>query len=222
MQVQLLEYVAAMRIHGVNAQLKKVGNFLVGSAFGKKLQDLAFARSQKIVAILHLLVAYLANIIFQQHLADHRAEERLSVGNRSHCSNQVRLRRVLQNVCARPSFQGPEDVAFIGVHAENHYLGLGRLIGDLLGSLDPVELWHTDIENGNVGMLLGDQLNGFPSIASLRYNFEVGLLLEQQSQARPNDGVIVSEQDANLSQVLSAASTARILHHSRRMRTRPR
>jgi hypothetical protein len=82
----------------------------------------------------------------------------------------------------------------------DHYLGLGRLIGDLLGSLDSVELWHTDIENGNIRMLLGDQLYRFPSIASLRYNFEVGLLLEQQSQTRPNDGVIVSEQDANLSQ----------------------
>jgi hypothetical protein len=56
-------------------------------------------------------------------------------------------------------------------------LGLGRLIGDLLGSLDSVELWHTDIENGNIRMLLGDQLYRFPSIASLRYNFEVGLLL---------------------------------------------
>ena len=38
----------------------------------------------------------------------------------------------------------------------DHYLGLGRLIGDLLGSLDSVELWHTDIENGNIRMLLGD------------------------------------------------------------------
>ena len=72
-------------------------------------------------------------------------------------------------------------------------MGLGRLFGDLLSSLDTVELWHTDIENGNVGMLLGDQLHRFPSIASLGYNFEVGLLLQQQSQARPNDGVIVSE-----------------------------
>ena len=89
----------------------------------------------------------------------------------------------------------------------------GVLVGDLPGGLDPVELRHTDIENGNIRMLLRDQLHGFPSIAGLRYNFEVGLLLEQQTQARPNDGVIVSEQDANLSQVLSAASTARILHH---------
>jgi hypothetical protein len=61
-------------------------------------------------------------------------------------------------------------------------------------------LWHTNIQNGYIRMLLGYQLNGFPSIASLRYNFEVGLLFEQQTQARPDDGVIVSEQDANLSQ----------------------
>ena len=54
-----------MRIHRV--RLREIGSFLVGSAFRKQLQDLAFARSEKIVAIFHLLVAYLANLIFQQH-----------------------------------------------------------------------------------------------------------------------------------------------------------
>jgi hypothetical protein len=51
--------------------------------------------------------------------------------------------------------------------------------------------------------LFGDKLDGFPSIASFPYDFKVRLLLEKQTQARPNDGVIVSEQDANLSHVLS-------------------
>jgi hypothetical protein len=69
------------------------------------------------------------------------------------------------------------------MHAEDHYLGLGRLIGDLLGSLDPIELRHADIKNGNIRMLLGYKLDCFPSIAGFRDDFEVGLLLEQQTQA---------------------------------------
>ena len=34
-------------------------------------------------------------------------------------------------------------------------------------------------------------------------DFEIRLPFEQQTQARPNDGVIVSEQNANLLHVLS-------------------
>ena len=70
-KVQLLEDVAAMRIHGIDTQMKEVGDFLIGPAFRHQLQDLAFAGSQKIVAILDVLVPDLANIIFEQHFADH-------------------------------------------------------------------------------------------------------------------------------------------------------
>ena len=166
-KIQLLENVAAVRIHRVDAQMKEVGDFLVGPAFRKQLQDLAFARGQKIVAILDVLVPYLANIIFKQHLADHRAEERFSVGNRSHGSNQIRLRRVLQNVRAGAGFQGPEDVAFIRVHAENHDLRLRFLGGDLLRSLDPIELRHADIENRNIRMMLWRPARRLPVHRSL-------------------------------------------------------
>jgi hypothetical protein len=84
------------------------------------------------------------------------------------------------------------------VHAEDHHLRPGFPGDDLLGSLDPVELWHADIENGNLRVLFRNKLDGFPSIAGLRHDLKIRLLFEQETQARPNDGVIVSEQNANL------------------------
>ena len=77
-------------------------------------------------------------------------------------------------------------------------MGLGFLGDDLLRGLDSIELRHADIENGDLRMMFGDKLDGFPPIARLGDDFEIRLLIEQQTQARPNDGVIVSEQDANL------------------------
>ena len=68
--------------------------------------------------------------------------------------------------------------------------------------------------------MLRNQLDGLPSIARLRDHFEIGLLIEQQTQARPNDGVVVREQDANLWQVsggLDRQDTAL----SEQMRIRP-
>jgi len=42
------------------------------------------------------------------------------------------------------------------------------------------------------------KFHGFPSVARLSDHLEVRLLIEQKTQARTNDGVIVSEQNPNL------------------------
>ncbi len=54
-----------MRIQRV--RLREIVGFVVGAAFRNQLQDFPFARSEKIAAIFHLLVAHLANLIMQQH-----------------------------------------------------------------------------------------------------------------------------------------------------------
>ena len=48
------------------------------------------------------------------------------------------------------------------MHAENHYLCPGFVGGDLLSRLDPVELRHRDIEDGNLRVMLGNEFDGFP------------------------------------------------------------
>ena len=48
------------------------------------------------------------------------------------------------------------------------------------------------------GCCFGGQLNRFPSIAGFGYHFEIRLLIEQETQAGPNDGVIVSQQNPDL------------------------
>jgi hypothetical protein len=50
-------------------------------------------------------------------------------------------------------------------------------------------------------MEFGGEFHGFSSIAGLRDHFEVGLLIQQQPQAGPDDGVVVRKQDTNLWQV---------------------
>jgi hypothetical protein len=47
-------------------------------------------------------------------------------------------------------------------------------------------------------MMFGNKFHRFPSIAGFRDNFEIRLLFQQQTQARPDNSVIVREQDSNL------------------------
>ncbi len=75
----------------VEAQIEDIRDILVAPSFRHELKNLALPRSEEIIAVLDVLLAHLANIIFKQHLADHRAEEGFSFGDGAHRANQVRL-----------------------------------------------------------------------------------------------------------------------------------
>jgi hypothetical protein len=47
-------------------------------------------------------------------------------------------------------------------------------------------------------MVFRDQLDGFAPVAGFGDDFEIGLLVEEQPQARPDDRVIVREEYVNL------------------------
>jgi hypothetical protein len=46
--------------------------------------------------------------------------------------------------------------------------------------------------------MLGNKLDGLPSIRGFGHYFEIGLLFEEQPQTGTNDGVIVSQDNADL------------------------
>ena len=87
------------------------------------------------------------------------------------------------------------------MHAEDHHLRPPIVRSDLLRSLDPVELRHSYIQDRDIRVVLGNQFDRFSSIARLRDDVEIRLLFEQEPQPGPYDGVIVREENSNLSHV---------------------
>jgi hypothetical protein len=75
---------------------------------------------------------------------------------------------------------------------------MGFLRDDLTGGFDSVELRHADIENHDIGVMLGDKLDGLPSILGFGDYFEIGLPLEEQPQTGSDDVVIVGKDNADL------------------------
>jgi len=201
-EVELLQNVPAMGLDRMGTQAENRGDLFVGLALRNQLQDLALARGQEVVGILHFLFADLTNVIFQQHFADHGAEARLTFGNGADRADEVGLRGIFQDVSARAGFQGAKDVALVGVHAEDHHIGMRFLSDDLPGSFNSIQLRHADVENHDIGVMPGNKLDGLPSILSFGRHFEIGLALEQEPQTGSNDVVIVGEDDADLSHEL--------------------
>ena len=201
-----------MCLHGIEAQLEDVGDFLVRPALCHELKNLTLAGGQKIVAIFNFFVAYLANVVFKQHLADHGTEERFPFRYSPDCANQICVRGVLKDVGAGSRLERAKDVAFIRMHTQDHDIRSGLAGDNLLSRLNSIQLRHADIKNRDLRVLLRNELNGFPSIGGFRHNFEVRLLLQQEPQPGSNDRVVVSEQYANLSHARLPARPEYCIH----------
>ena len=68
---------------------------------------------------------------------------------------------------------------------------------DLPRSFDSIQLRHADVENHDVGVMLGHKLCGLPAVFGFRHYLEGRLLLQQEAQTGPDDGVIVGQDDAD-------------------------
>ena len=75
MQIQFLQNVRAMRVHGIQAQIERVGDLFVGFAFGHQLQNFTLAIGEQFVAVVGVLAAQRLEIIFLQNPADLGTEE---------------------------------------------------------------------------------------------------------------------------------------------------
>ncbi len=70
-------------------------------------------------------------------------------------------------------------------------------IGQLLERGQSWQLRHRDVEEQDVGMELVDEREGFFAVGSLADNLKARLGLEQFSQAIPEDGMVVRDQNAD-------------------------
>src|SRR5580698_8881478 len=91
-QVQLAQDMRAMSLHREETEIQRGSHFLVGSSFGRQLQDLALARAEQIISVLYLVVFQLTHEIFLQQSSDGRAEERSPYRDSADGRDQVGFR----------------------------------------------------------------------------------------------------------------------------------
>ena len=69
----------AVRLHRVQAQIQDVATSLLLLPSASSCSTSPLARGQQLVAVLHLLLPHLPDVVLHQHLADRRTEERLAL-----------------------------------------------------------------------------------------------------------------------------------------------
>src|SRR5207342_3536326 len=101
----------------------------------------------------------------------------------------------LQHIAGGPRGERLADVGRVVLHRQHEDAGVGRLDPDLGGGIDAARPGHDDVEQHDVGLELARHPHGLLPIARLADCLEVVLALEEESEARPYDSVIVDDQD---------------------------
>jgi hypothetical protein len=74
--------------------------------------------------------------------------------------------------------------------------GLGWSVGDeSLGRLHAVEVRHADVHQDDVGSRDRERLERGAAIAGLADHLHVGLRLDEHPETRPDEGLVVDEED---------------------------
>ena len=79
-----------------------------------------------------------------------------------------------------------------------------RALVYLAGGVDPVELGHEQIEDGDIGLGLPGQAHGLEAIVGLAHDLEA-FPLEDQSHALTHENMVVGEEDPRLHEPLKRA-----------------
>ena len=89
-------------------------------------------------------------IVVEEHVGNGRAEERFALGHRTHRANQIRFRRILQEIAPDASVHRPHEVFLVGIHAEDENSGSLAPTSNLGRRFETVQSRHRDIHDHDV------------------------------------------------------------------------
>ena len=168
------------------------------SAFDKPARDQAehvhLARGQRLHRLRRRLLVDTGEL--RDHpTGDRGRQEGVAAGDRAHGGDQLLGRVVLEDEPAGAGLQRPVDV-LVEVEGRQDQDPAGRVGGeDAPGRLEPVQLGHPDVHQDDVGADASGLGDGLETVAGLGHDLDVGLVGEQQAEARPHHRLVVHHQD---------------------------
>ena len=83
------------------------------------------------------------------------------------------------------------------MHREDEHARGRRRLADALDRLDAARPGHADVDEGDVGAERGGLPHGLVPVAGLPDDLQVPLAVDQHAQPRPEDGVIIRDENPN-------------------------
>jgi hypothetical protein len=190
-EVEFEHDVGAVGFGGVDTDVEEVGDFLVAFAFGEELEDFAFARRETEAG----RPGGVGSIHDFSGFGDTDGEEGFVLAEGLDGVEEDAVGFVFEDVTASAGFDDLLNEVVGLVHGEDeNFSGRGDF-ANLASGFDAVEERHADIEDGDVGLVLGGFFDGIAAIGGFGADLPAGARLEKSAEAGADDGVIIRDQD---------------------------
>ena len=103
---------------------------------------------------------------------------------------------IFQDVAASPGFDDLLNELVGFVHGEDEDLGVGRGFADAARGVHAIQKGHADIEDGDIGFVLGGFFDGVAPVNSFGADLPALARFQEGAQSGADDGVIIRDQDA--------------------------
>jgi len=190
-EIEFEHDVGAVGFGGVDADVEEIGDFLVGLAFGEELEDFAFARGEARARGFGVV----GGVGGDGGVRDPGGEKWLVLAESLDGVEKDAVGFVLEDVAAGAGFDDLLDEVVGLVHGEDKNFGGGRGFADLAGGFNAVEERHADVEDGDVGLVLGGFFDSVAAVGCFGANLPTGARLKESTEAGADDGVIIRDQN---------------------------
>jgi len=103
---------------------------------------------------------------------------------------------IFQDVAAGPGLNNLLNELVGFVHGEDEDLGVGRDFADAARGVDTIQEGHADVEDSDVGFVLGGFFDGVATVTGFGANLPANARIKESAQAGADDSVIIRDQDA--------------------------
>ena len=133
----------------------------------------------------------------QNQLGGSRRKPGHSLGRRPHGHGDAADRGVLRDEAARAGLERGLHVAVVRGHGQDEHAHVGISLEDRPGRGGSLDIGHAEIHDHDVRPQLVRQPDPHAATGGLRHHLDVGLHGEQRRESRPEEIVIVNDEDAN-------------------------
>ena len=127
-----------------------------------------------------------------------RVDEALSARDLLDRAQQCRVRRLLEDVALRARLEPAPEQRALAVRREDEDGGLGRLLLDLLGRLEPVHAGHADVHDHDLRLAALHECDRAGPVGCLPDHPHMRGARERQAQPFAHDLVVVDDQAGDL------------------------
>jgi hypothetical protein len=199
-EIELEHDIGAMGFGRVDTDTEEGGDFLIGLAFGEKLENLAFARGEAGTRGARSIQGGIGGVAGG---GDAGGEIGLVLTKGVDGGEEDAVGVVFEDVTAGAGVNDLLNEVFGFMHGEDEDFGIGRGFVNAASGLDAVEERHADVEDGDMWLEFGGFFDGIAAVSRLSANFPAGMGLEEGAEAGANNGVVIGDEDAKKRHVRS-------------------